>query len=71
MGAWQQAQRQYSIKPHAASTSKPLDIDPRKLVVEKTSHPKALMKPEELVFGRNFTGTTYPHLEKKSSPQTL
>ena len=62
MGAWQQAQRQYSIKPHAASTSKPLDIDPRKLVVEKTSHPKALMKPEELVFGRNFTGTTYRQL---------
>ena len=50
------ATRQYSIKPHAASTAQIQDLDPSKLTIEKTSKPKALKKPEELVFGRNFTG---------------
>lgn len=44
------AARQYSA---AAGTA---DIDPSKLKVETTSQPKGLKKPEELVFGRNFTG---------------
>ena len=56
LGSWQAA-RAYSITPQAASDSKPLDIDPSKLVVEKTKTPGSLKKPEELIFGRNFTGT--------------
>jgi branched-chain amino acid aminotransferase len=54
LGSWQSA-RSYSITPEAASTSKPLDIDPSKLVVEKTTKPGSLKKPEELIFGANFT----------------
>ncbi|KAK1759689.1 mitochondrial branched-chain-amino-acid aminotransferase [Echria macrotheca] len=50
-----QSVRQYSITPEAASDSKPQDIDPSKLVVEKTTTPGALKKPEDLIFGRNFT----------------
>ncbi|KAK3384337.1 aminotransferase [Lasiosphaeria ovina] len=56
--SWQAAtaaRRQYSIKPHAASVFQPQDIDPSKLVLEKTKSPKTLKKPEDLVFGRNFT----------------
>jgi branched-chain amino acid aminotransferase len=48
--------RFYSIKPEAASSSKPLDIDISKLTIEKTSKPSALEKPEDLVFGKKFTG---------------
>lgn len=33
------------------------DIDASKLTITRTQTPKALMKPEELVFGHNFTGT--------------
>ena len=53
--SWQ-ASRKYSITPEAASLSQPQDIDPSKLVIEKTSKPGSLKKPEELVFGANFTG---------------
>ncbi|KAI0407317.1 branched-chain amino acid aminotransferase [Xylaria palmicola] len=51
----QAAARWYSIKPEAASTAKPLDLDPSKLVIQKTSEPKPLNDPSSLVFGRNFT----------------
>ncbi|KAM7223986.1 branched-chain amino acid aminotransferase II [Rhypophila decipiens] len=49
------AQRSYSIQAKAASDIKQQPLDASKLVVEKTHHQKALKKPEELVFGRNFT----------------
>ena len=52
--------RNYSIKLDAAETTRPLDIDPSKLVVEQTKAPKPLQKPEELVFGAKFTGTAFP-----------
>ncbi|KAK3945573.1 mitochondrial branched-chain-amino-acid aminotransferase [Diplogelasinospora grovesii] len=55
LGLRQNARRSYSIKPEAASTSQLLDIDPSKLIVEKTTKPGKLHKPEELVFGRAFT----------------
>lgn len=58
LGAWHNG-RWYSLKPEAAYTSKPLDIDPRKLVITKTSQPGALSKPENLVFGTKFTGTAF------------
>ncbi|KAK0707477.1 branched-chain amino acid aminotransferase [Lasiosphaeris hirsuta] len=53
LGSWQA--RQYSIKAQAASDAKPLDIDPSKLTIEKTTKPKELKKAETLVFGQNFT----------------
>ena len=53
------AARHYSA---AAGTA---DLDPSKLKIEKSTQPKALKKPEELVFGRNFTGTVL-HLEKNA-----
>ncbi|KAI0390324.1 branched-chain amino acid aminotransferase [Xylariaceae sp. FL0594] len=50
-----QAARWYSIQPSAASIAKPLDVDPAKLVITKTSEPKQLVDPSTLIFGRNFT----------------
>ncbi|KAI9775984.1 MAG: hypothetical protein M1839_000683 [Geoglossum umbratile] len=47
--------RLYSIAAHAASAAKVQDIDPSRLSITKTSAPKALVPPEELVFGRTFT----------------
>jgi branched-chain amino acid aminotransferase len=64
-GAWKpspllarscQHARFYSVIPQAASHSKPQDIDPRKLVIEKTTTPGTLVKPEDLIFGKYFTG---------------
>lgn len=52
---WQSA-RQYSVKLEAASASKLRDIDPLKLHVTQTTKPGALQKPEDLVFGKTFTG---------------
>lgn len=54
------AARTYSIQAKAASATKQQPLDASKLAVEKTHHQKALKKPEELVFGRNFTGTYQP-----------
>lgn len=55
--SWQPASaRYYSIKPEAASVSKPQDIDPSKLTIEKAKTPGPLRKPEELIFGATFTG---------------
>jgi len=36
------------------------EIDPSKLTITKTATPKTLLPPEELIFGRNFTGATCP-----------
>lgn len=52
-----QAARQYSISPETASETKLQDIDPSQLVLQRTSAPKPLLKAEDLVFGRNFTGS--------------
>ncbi|KAH8904390.1 branched-chain-amino-acid aminotransferase [Coniochaeta sp. PMI_546] len=54
-GAVYQNVRQYSIKLDAAATTKPRDIEPSRLVVQKTETPKPLQKPEDLVFGATFT----------------
>lgn len=48
--------RMYSIKASAASTAQLKPIDPKKLTITKTKTPKALTKPEDLVFGSEFTG---------------
>jgi hypothetical protein len=47
--------RQYSIHAdHAAPSLQ--EIDASRLSIERTLTPKALTPPEELVFGRAFTG---------------
>ena len=48
----------YSIKAQAASAAKGQGLDPSKLTITETKSPKALSKPEDLVFGREFTGTS-------------
>ncbi|KAI0021792.1 branched-chain amino acid aminotransferase [Xylariomycetidae sp. FL0641] len=49
------ATRWMSIKPEAASTAKPLDLDPSSLTIHKTDSPKPIVDPATLVFGREFT----------------
>lgn len=56
---WQTA-RQYSISPEKTSDSSLSDIDPTQLILQKTSQPKPLLKSEDLIFGRNFTGSPPP-----------
>jgi len=55
LGAWESS-RSYSIQAKAASTVKLQDIDPGKLSITKTTTPKELVPPNELVFGKTFTG---------------
>lgn len=43
--------RAYSAPAHRVA-----ELDAGKLVVTKTQTPKAMLKPEELVFGRTFSG---------------
>lgn len=50
------AARFYSIPAQAASSSKLRGLDASKLSISKTSSPKSLSKPEDLVFGQQFTG---------------
>lgn len=44
--------RAYSARPQLA------DIDPAKLTITRTQTPKALLQPEDLVFGRTFSGVS-------------
>ncbi|KAK8084617.1 branched-chain amino acid aminotransferase [Apiospora hydei] len=53
--AARQPLRCYSIKPEAASSAKPLDVDPSRLSITKTTSPKELVDPAKLIFGREFT----------------
>lgn len=48
--------RCFSVKADAASTHKHKALDPSRLQITKTKQPKVLPKPEELVFGKEFTG---------------
>ena len=48
--------RQYSIKAKAASTSRQRPLEPYRLSIIKTTSPKPLSKPQDLVFGKEFTG---------------
>ena len=49
-------QRPYSIHADASVGNKIQDIDPTKLSITRTTSPKDLLPPEDLIFGRNFTG---------------
>ena len=57
--------RAYSIHADASVGTTIQDIDPTKLTITKTSTPKDLLPPEELVFGRNFSGESFNVLEYK------
>lgn len=49
--------RYYSVKLEGAASPKLAALDSSKLEITKTTTPKAISKPEDLVFGREFTGT--------------
>jgi branched-chain amino acid aminotransferase len=51
--------RAYSIHADASVGTKIQDIDPTKLTITKTQTPKDLLPPEELIFGRNFSGGSF------------
>ncbi|EON61196.1 branched-chain amino acid aminotransferase [Coniosporium apollinis CBS 100218] len=53
--AAQRCRRAYSLQIDTESDPKLAGIEPSKLSVAKTTTPKDLLPPEELVFGRNFT----------------
>lgn len=52
--------RLLSVKAEAASTHQQKALDPSKLSITKTTKAKTLSKPEDLVFGREFTGKDIP-----------
>ena len=52
-----QWQRSYSIQTSEDALSKLPPLDPSKLNIIKTTTPMSLRPPEELVFGRSFTGS--------------
>lgn len=51
-----QFRRPYSIQSQEDAIAKLPNIDPDALSITKTTTPKELLPPEELVFGRTFTG---------------
>jgi branched-chain amino acid aminotransferase len=56
LGVSLRCRRAYSIHADASVGTKIKDIDPTKLSITKTTTPKDLLPPEELLFGRNFSG---------------
>lgn len=54
-----QSLRLYSIQSDEAGIAKLPGIDPHALSITETTTPKNLIPPEELVFGRNFTGMAH------------
>ena len=49
-------QRPYSIQSQEEEIARLPDLDPGALSITRTSTPKHVRPPEELIFGRNFTG---------------
>lgn len=56
-----QCRRFYSIQSQEDSIARLPGIDPSKLSITKSTTPKELLPPQELVFGRTFTGTHTRH----------
>lgn len=54
-----QCLRAYSIQSSEAGIVKLPGIDPNAVSIVETITPKTLISPEELVFGRNFTGMAH------------
>lgn len=57
--------RLYSIQSSENAIAQLPGIDPEALSVLKTTTPKELLPPHELVFGRTFTGMHPPLLESR------
>ena len=55
-------QRSYSIQSSENAIAQLPGIDPEALSILKTTTPKELLPPHELVFGRTFTGKYSPLL---------
>ena len=56
-------QRPYSIQSQEEEIARLPDLDPGALSITRTTTPKHILPPKELIFGRNFTGkhaTTLP-----------
>jgi hypothetical protein len=51
--------RAYSIHADASVGTSIQEIDPSKLSITRTNAPKELLPPEELLFGRNFSGGSF------------
>lgn len=49
-------QRTYSVKLEATTDPRLPGLDPSKLTITKTTTPKEPLPPQELVFGKTFTG---------------
>ena len=49
--------RCYSLKVDTSSSQDVAGLDPAQLSIAKSTTPKDLLPPEELVFGRTFTGS--------------
>ena len=64
--AWGES-RTYSVKAEAASATKIKNIDPAQLKITQSKTPKTLLPPNELVFGRTFTGKRDSIVEKVES----
>ncbi|KEY69149.1 hypothetical protein S7711_04932 [Stachybotrys chartarum IBT 7711] len=47
--------RHYSLEAKSASTSQLRGLEANRLIIEKTAKPKSLTKPEDLIFGNQFT----------------
>lgn len=58
LGAARMQQRAMPVNRFYSQASQLRALDASKLSITKTQSPKALTKPEELVFGKEFTGTT-------------
>jgi branched-chain amino acid aminotransferase len=59
--------RWYSLKTDDASIKHLPGLDSSKLSITKTTTPKNLVPPEELIFGRTFTGMLLLCPEKQTS----
>ena len=55
-GAQWQSQKDYSIKSQEEAIARLPNIDPSQLSITTTTTPKKILPPEELIFGRSFTG---------------
>ena len=52
--------RAYSLQTQEEELARLPDLNPQLLSVTQSTTPKTIIPPEELIFGRNFTGTMQP-----------
>lgn len=56
---------------YSVQASQNAGIDPSKLTIERTTSPKTQLKPQELVFGRSFTGISIFKPSKSNNTDSL